>query len=509
MSNNNIEQILGVLKELKGLILLWVGLFLVCIVLIITLGVSSYRETYRSKTESIIEQKRSLSILVAGIVSGKLDSWENLSIALATRPRLIDSITDGNWPGAIDTLKDVSQSFPFIDRVVLYDPNGIIKADEPAATPSVIGQSRVEKEWFKGITKNWKPYVSGIYQRGASPKINVISIAIPIQIRDSFKKEGAKVIGILQLQVKLDAFQEWIKEANVGRGGLVFIVDQYGHIVYHPKFRSESQIVDFSSVPIVRELMKGLSGARINYNPVEKEKRVAAYRALPKYKWGVVVTQPMKLAFAKRDKELLGLLYGYLAYALLFFILIGLIFHALIVRKISEDKLKVLNEELQVLSLTDPLTGVCNRRGFEVYAHQFLRMAARDNHNGYVLFIDIDNMKWINDNLGHSEGDAVLKEVAEILKNCFRTVDIIARLGGDEFSVLISTAKVGDEKIVIQRLEEQVARRNEACRPPRHPFFLSIGGVACNTHELCDLDKLLSEADKMMYVNKSIKKKQA
>jgi len=92
------------------------------------------------------------------------------------------------------------------------------------------------------------------------------------------------------------------------------------------------------------------------------------------------------------------------------------------------------------------------------------------------LFIDIDNMKWINDNLGHNEGDAVLKDTAVMLKQSFREVDVIARLGGDEFAVLMAMANAGDEKVVIKRLEERVERRNADCRPSRQPFFLSIGG---------------------------------
>ena len=513
MVKKQIEQIIRVLMDLKGLKLLWAGLFCICVVLIVVLGVYNCIQTYRSETRNVLEQKKSLSLLVAGMVSGKLDSLVDLGISFATRPRLIDSITNGDWSGAMDVLGGVLQNFQFIDRMFLFDPDGIIRADVPAAVPSVIGQSRADKEWYKGFTRDWRPYVSGIYQRGSDPKVNIVSIAIPIRFRysprvdaDSWTNEGSRVIGILLLQMKLNTLQEWIKEADVGPDGLVFIVDQYGHLVYHPKFKLESEIVDFSSVPIVQELMKGLSGKRINYNPVEKEERVAAYQPLLRYKWGVVVTQPTKNAFVKRNEELWGFFYGYLAYTLLFFVLIGLILHAVIVQKISEDRLKVLNEELRVLSLTDPLTGVWNRRGFDMRAHQYLKMAARHKQNAVILFIDVDNMKWINDNLGHHEGDVVLKEVADILRKCLRDVDIIARLGGDEFGVLIIMSNVGDEKVVIRKLEEQVGRRNAAYQPSRQPLSLSIGAVACDTQEMGDLDKLLSEADKVMYVNKKMKK---
>jgi len=90
---------------------------------------------------------------------------------------------------------------------------------------------------------------------------------------------------------------------------------------------------------------------------------VAAYRSLPEYKWGVVVTQPRDLAFSKKNRQLRNLVFGYLAYAVLFFMVIGLVLYALVQQKKSEDAVRALNEELQVLSLTDPLTGLLTAAG--------------------------------------------------------------------------------------------------------------------------------------------------
>jgi len=74
--------------------------------------------------------------------------------------------------------------------------------------------------------------------------------------------------------------------------------------------------------------------------------------------------------------------------------------------------------------------------------------------------------------------------------------------------VLMTIANRGDEKIAINRLEERVDQRNAACQPTRQPFFLSIGRALCNMQEIGDLDKLISEADKAMYISKDKKKEQ-
>ena len=86
-------------------------------------------------------------------------------------------------------------------------------------------------------------------------------------------------------------------------------------------------------------------------------------------------------------------------------------------------------------ALTDDLTGIYNRRGFFFLANQQIEMAIRNKRMLLLLYLDIDNFKNINDELGHENGDRALIESANILKNTFRKSDIIARIGGDEFVV--------------------------------------------------------------------------
>ena len=88
---------------------------------------------------------------------------------------------------------------------------------------------------------------------------------------------------------------------------------------------------------------------------------------------------------------------------------------------------------LQQLSYNDELTGLLNRRGFLSMAQQQLKIAQREDWQLVLLFADLDSLKNINDNFGHTEGDRALKNVAAVLKKTFRTSDLLARLGGDEW----------------------------------------------------------------------------
>jgi diguanylate cyclase (GGDEF)-like protein len=105
-----------------------------------------------------------------------------------------------------------------------------------------------------------------------------------------------------------------------------------------------------------------------------------------------------------------------------------------VVRDITESK--KLEETLRNSSLKDDLTGLFNRRGLLKQAAPYFDFARRQKEKLLLLFIDLDGMKRINDEFGHTEGDNALISTATILNRTFRTSDIIARLGGDEFTVL-------------------------------------------------------------------------
>lgn len=93
-------------------------------------------------------------------------------------------------------------------------------------------------------------------------------------------------------------------------------------------------------------------------------------------------------------------------------------------------------EELQSLAVTDPLTGLLNRRGFEAEMQRTLAASRRYRENGALIYIDLDGFKPINDTYGHAAGDEVLKRVATVLVENVRDSDRVARVGGDEFVVM-------------------------------------------------------------------------
>jgi diguanylate cyclase (GGDEF)-like protein/PAS domain S-box-containing protein len=164
-------------------------------------------------------------------------------------------------------------------------------------------------------------------------------------------------------------------------------------------------------------------------------------------------------------------------------------------------KLKMLEDELRALSLTDDLTGLYNRRGFLTLGKQQLKMAERMQKNMMLVYMDVDNMKWINDTLGHQEGDKALIYASKILRETFRDSDIIARIGGDEFVVLAIESGKNHAEVFSARLQEKIDDHNNGAQ---HVYRLSMStGITRYTSGAPgDLDNLLKIADELMYKNK-------
>ena len=161
---------------------------------------------------------------------------------------------------------------------------------------------------------------------------------------------------------------------------------------------------------------------------------------------------------------------------------------------------------LQEMSFTDELTGLYNRRGFMTLAEQQLRIADRTKRGMLILFLDLDGLKWINDRLGHQEGDAALRDMAGILKKTFRGSDIPARMGGDEFAVLALEGGPADAQILSGNLQREIASHNETQSRP-YVLSASIGMVFYDPGEPGDLETLLNRADKLMYQKKEKKQR--
>jgi len=167
----------------------------------------------------------------------------------------------------------------------------------------------------------------------------------------------------------------------------------------------------------------------------------------------------------------------------------------------SNRERRKMIKELESLSLEDPLTGIYNRRGFLTIAKEYLQLADRKKMDMFLLFVDIDDLKIINDTHGHYYGDKALVSLVEVLINTFRKSDIKARIGGDEFVIFpIDTTKAGVDGAVT-RFKDNIDAFNAKSSLPS-PLSVSMGSAHYDPKNPCSVDELVDRADILMYKDK-------
>jgi diguanylate cyclase (GGDEF)-like protein len=176
--------------------------------------------------------------------------------------------------------------------------------------------------------------------------------------------------------------------------------------------------------------------------------------------------------------------------------------------KALQDELKDKNRELEevlsrveVLAVTDPLTELFNRRHFEVVMEKEFNRTKRYKSPSSCLMIDVDNFKSVNDEYGHRTGDAVLKELAVIIKNCLRKVDTVARWGGEEFVVLLP----GTGKMSALQAGSRILKAISDCgfSGISRQITVSIGISSVPDPSVDSAEKFIDVADMALYKAKS------
>jgi diguanylate cyclase (GGDEF)-like protein/PAS domain S-box-containing protein len=160
---------------------------------------------------------------------------------------------------------------------------------------------------------------------------------------------------------------------------------------------------------------------------------------------------------------------------------------------------------IKSLSLADELTGLYNRRGFLAFCEQHLSTLRRTNKGIVMVYADLDGLKRINDTFGHQEGDRALIKAAELLKETFRSSDVLGRLGGDEFTILAAVDPEGGVEKLISRLEQKFANYNSLNTSP-YELSISIGVARLIPDTPESMEELMAQADAAMYQNKRNKK---
>ena len=163
----------------------------------------------------------------------------------------------------------------------------------------------------------------------------------------------------------------------------------------------------------------------------------------------------------------------------------------------KNKQLEEMLERVETLAITDPLTGLFNRRRFEAVIESEFGRAKRYNTPLSCLMLDIDHFKCINDTYGHRTGDQVLKETAGVIKRCIREVDTAARWGGEEFIVLLPETKKENAAAFASRLMAAISDLQVPCI--KKQITISVGIASIPDPSIETGEKLINVSDLAMY----------
>lgn len=443
---------------------------------------SGYRVNVNTIKENSLETNRVYAQKLAETANAYLDgSFQILGYSAKT---IAEEMNDKQV--LIEETERIKMQNDMFNSVIITNADGLVLSVSP---PSIEVQGEVLTS--PGATEALAqkvPLVSKPYE-GITGRL-LIFISHPI-FNDAGQYVGL-IGGTIYLKEE-NVFYKLLGKHYYDDGSYVYVVDEDGRIIYHEDpTRINDEVIENK---VVQDVVAGKSGAQQIVNTKGME-MLAGYSAIPLSKWGVVSQRPLEVAMSPSVDHVKNMMF--VAMPLLVFCLVLVLWAATrIARPLQQlatfteeslDKKNVSSLEsvsgwyyeasslkgalvrslsfLQAQvsffkdqSVTDPLTGVTNRRTMDALLAEWTEK--RIQHS--IILLDLDHFKSINDTYGHAVGDKVLKFLAENMQAVTRDGDICCRYGGEEFILLLPNATVIDAEKVAEQLREKLATTVSPC----------------------------------------------
>jgi len=416
-----------------------------------------------------------------------------------------------------DYLNSVRDRFADYDELLVLDTHGHIIASSDKTPRPVVLPSDWQAQMRADNLALGTPYWDST---DARPEM---VIAVPI------RPASGRLLGAITARVNLRGVADTLKRFAPGETGQVYVMGETGKLIVSSRGTSAAVMNLHNTVADTRWLL-AREGRAVQFASVTGDRVVGSVRRVPGLDWIVVTEIPTVEAFLQvaRLRNVTALIVASLFAAVG---ALGYFLGLLIVRPLDRlttgaakvaagdlevdlpvvtggevgyltqvfnnmvARLRESHQELERLSATDHLTGLFNRRRMMEALDHEVRRSRRLKHTFAVIMADVDHFKRYNDAHGHPAGDAVLKKVAEILRDCTRDVDVVARYGGEEFFVLMPETEGAGAAAVGDRVRERLAAEK---LPGGAAITLSFGVAEFPAHG--DIgETLIAIADAALY----------
>jgi signal transduction histidine kinase len=305
-------------------------------------GLVAYN-TYTTGTDHVIRANDTRANLITKIVLEHERAAIGVIRSYANRPLLVDSVKRKDIEGVGSHLTSLVKNNPEVQAGFITDPGGTLWANIPIYKEA-LNQNLSYRDWYKGVSKEWRPYVSSVYRMIVGEKDLAVAVCSPI-----FDEKG-KIIGILGATQPADFFGEIISEIGIEGNAKVTLIDQEGHIIYSNRFPYTKEVIDYPTFDFVRKVMQGEKGnTEIRDSSDANKSKYVSFEPIQGIGWSVIVE--------KTKNEIIRSAFPYfiLIFAVTLLILVFITFSLLYLRgrhkqikalRESEGRLQLLTSQL-------------------------------------------------------------------------------------------------------------------------------------------------------------------
>lgn len=426
--------------------------------------------------------------------------------------------TGGAHQRLTDYLSSVRERFVDYTELLALDEHGhVVASSEPNIRPVVL-----PSDWAAELRVN--EWVLGAPYWDSTANRPEMVVAVPIRAGGG----SGRLLGALTARLNLRYVADTLRRFAPGEAGQIYVMTEQGRLIVSSRGSSDA-LMQQQFRPDAADWLLEREGRSVQFSSFTGDHVVGSVRRVPALSWVVVAEIPTTEAFRQLARlrnvtilivTLLLVVVGALAYFLSRLIvrpLDRLTEGAAQVAKGDLDvdlpvmtggevgyltevfndmvaRLRESHQALERLAVTDPLTGLYNRRRMMEALDNEVRRSRRLSHPFAVLMADVDRFKQYNDAHGHLVGDAVLKRVATIMREASRDVDLVARYGGEEFLIVMPETRAGGAVDVAERIRARLT----AERLPAGRVTLSLGVAEFPVHGDTP-DALIAAADAALY----------
>lgn len=386
----------------------------------------------------------------------------------------------------------------YLGTIRALDQDGRMVAESRPGSSAVSGYEHRDYFQHHRLVDDDKLFVSAPF---TSSRTGELSVAISRRRSKPDGSFGGVVVGTL----RLDYFRDLFSRLEIGPRDAISLVRLDGTLLMRQPFLPSEIGRSVASSPMFRNFVGVRSGSFVAHATIDHVERAYTFTRVGDYPLVASVAMSVDDIYAAWMQRAMIIGPIVLGLCLLTTVLTGMLHRELRRRTAAEAHVTAANAELSRLAVTDPLTGLANRRLFDAMLDREWRRCARTGCSVSLLMIDADSFKAYNDIYGHQAGDRVLKAVADRLVASIRPLqDLVCRVGGEEFAVLLPETGEARALQIAEAMRMSVENAAIAHRGrPEGRVTISIGVAQARPSYGATIPAFIEAADRALYESKA------